>query len=180
MIYLQLFVSFFCVGLLSFGGGYAAMPLIQSQVITAHNWMTMSEFTDLVAISQMTPGPIITNAATFVGFRMAGLPGALIATAGSVLPSCIIVGILTMVYLKYRRLAAFQDALKRLRPAVVALIASAGVTILVSAFTDAAYPLMMGVNVCLCLVLLMKLRWHPVLVMTLAGVFNVLCHMIIS
>lgn len=90
MIYLQLFWSFLQIGLFSFGGGYAAMPLIQGQVVTSHGWLTMSEFTDLITISQMTPGPIAVNSATFVGLKIAGIPGAVVATVGCILPSCII------------------------------------------------------------------------------------------
>ena len=84
MIYLQLFLSFLQIGALSFGGGYAAMPLIQAQIVTQHSWLTMSEFTDLVTIAEMTPGPIAVNAATFVGTKIGGVPGALIATAGEI------------------------------------------------------------------------------------------------
>ena len=108
MIYLHLFLSFLQIGLFSFGGGYAAMPLIQGQVVTLHGWLTMSEFTDLITISQMTPGPIAVNSATFVGLKIAGLPGALVATAGCILPSCIIVTILARLYLKYRNLDLLQ------------------------------------------------------------------------
>ena len=82
MIYLQLFLSFLQVGMFSFGGGYAALPLIQGQVVKTHSWLSMSEFTDLITISQMTPGPIAVNSATFVGEKIAGIPGALCATAG--------------------------------------------------------------------------------------------------
>ena len=91
MIYLQLFISFLQIGMFSFGGGYAAMPLIQGQVVTGHKWLSMAEFTDLITISQMTPGPIAVNSATFVGMKVAGVPGALAATLGCILPSCIIV-----------------------------------------------------------------------------------------
>ena len=76
MIYLQLFLSFLQVGMFSFGGGYAALPLIQGQVVKTHSWLSMSEFTDLITISQMTPGPIAVNSATFVGEKIAGIPGA--------------------------------------------------------------------------------------------------------
>ena len=76
MIYLQLFFSFLQVGLFSFGGGYAAMPLIQEQIVTKHGWLSMVEFTDLISISQMTPGPIAVNSATFVGNKIAGITGA--------------------------------------------------------------------------------------------------------
>ena len=82
MIYLQLLWSFLQVGLFSIGGGYAAMPLIQNQVVTSHAWLTMREFTDLITIAEMTPGPIAVNSATFVGIRIAGVPGALVATLG--------------------------------------------------------------------------------------------------
>lgn len=134
MIYLQLFLSFLQIGAFSFGGGYAAMPLIQNQVVQLHPWLSQSEFTDLITISQMTPGPIAVNSATFVGTRIAGVPGALAATIGCVLPSCILVTILAKIYLKYRNLSLLQDILKSLRPAVIAMIAAAGVSILVTAF----------------------------------------------
>ena len=97
MIYLQLFLSFLQVGAFSIGGGYAAMPLIQSQVVTSHGWLTMSEFTDLITIAEMTPGPIAVNSATFVGIRIAGVGGAVIATLACILPSCLIVSLLAFV-----------------------------------------------------------------------------------
>lgn len=134
MIYLQLFWSFFQIGLFSIGGGYAAMPLIQSQVVELNRWMTLSEFTDLVTISQMTPGPIAVNSATFIGIRLAGFPGALVATAGCVLPSCVIIAALYFVYSKYSKASAVQGVLDGLRPAVVALIAGAGFSMLLLSF----------------------------------------------
>ena len=97
MILWQLFFSFFQVGLFSIGGGYAAMPLIQKQVVDLHGWLSLTEFTDLITISQMTPGPIAINSATFVGIRIAGIPGALIATLGAILPGCAIVALLAWV-----------------------------------------------------------------------------------
>jgi len=117
MIYFQLFLSFLQIGAFSFGGGYAAMPLIQNQVVTLHGWLNLAEFTDLVTISQMTPGPIAINAATFVGTRIAGTPGALAATIGCVLPSCILVTLLAKIYLKYRNLSLIQGVLKSQRHA---------------------------------------------------------------
>ena len=131
MILVQLFWSFFQVGLFSIGGGYAAMPLIQKQVVDLHSWLTLTEFTDLITISQMTPGPIAINSATFVGIRIAGIPGALIATLGAILPGCAIVAFLTWIYFRYKNLTVVQDVLGGLRPAVVALIASSGLSILV-------------------------------------------------
>lgn len=136
MIYLQLFISFLQIGAFSFGGGYAAMPLIQNQVVQVHSWLSQSEFIDLLTISQMTPGPIAVNSATFVGMRIAGITGAIVATAGCVFPSCILVTVLAKVYLKYRNLSLFQEILKSLRPAVIAMIGAAGVSILVNSFID--------------------------------------------
>ena len=133
MIYIRLFFSFLQVGLFSFGGGYAAMPLIQGQVVTTHQWLSMSEFTDLITISQMTPGPIAVNSATFVGIRIAGLPGAVAATWGCIFPSCIIVSVLAYIYRRYRGGSAMGSILGSLRPAVVALIAGAGLSMLLAA-----------------------------------------------
>ena len=96
MIYLQLFLSFLQVGMFSVGGGYAAMPLIQSQVVEQHGWLTMQEFTDLITIAEMTPGPIAVNSATFVGLRIAQVPGAIIATLGCITPALFFVSLLIL------------------------------------------------------------------------------------
>ncbi len=176
MIYIQLFFSFLQIGLFSFGGGYAAMPLIQEQIVTSHSWLSMSEFTDLITISQMTPGPIAVNSATFVGIKIAGIPGALIATIGCILPSCIIVTLLAKLYLKYRSMGMLQSVLNSLRPAVVAMIASAGISILITAFwgSDSSMTLTsihwsMAVIFILCFLLLKKAKMNPIAVMILAG-----------
>lgn len=134
MIYLQLFWSFLQIGLFSFGGGYAALPLIQNQVVDRNGWLTMGEFADVITISQMTPGPIAINAATFVGIRVGGILGAIIATVGCVLPSCVIVLSLAYIYYKYRGLTSVQGVLNGLRPAVIAMISSAGLTLMILAF----------------------------------------------
>ena len=176
MILADLFWSFFQIGLFSIGGGYAAMPLIEHQVVDLHPWLTMTQFADIMTIAEMTPGPIAINSATFVGIQVAGLPGALIATAGCVLPSCVIVMLLAFVYYRFRSMGAVKAFLLGVRPAVVAMIASAGVSILVSAFWNGADVIaladtrwvMVGIFV-ICLILLRKTKWNPVLVMALAG-----------
>ena len=127
MIYWELFWSFVQVGAFCVGGGYASMPLIQEQVIERHGWLTLQQFIDIFTISQMTPGPIGINAATFVGTKVAGLPGAIAATAGFVFPSIIIVLILAKLFFKYGDIGPIRGILNGLRPAVVALICSAGV-----------------------------------------------------
>ena len=178
MIYLQLFLSFLQIGAFSFGGGYAA--LIQEQVVTLHGWLSMAEFTDLITISQMTPGPIAVNSATFVGIKIAGIPGALAATVGCILPSCIIVTVIARLYLKYRNMEMLQGILNSLRPAVVAMIASAGISILIGAFWGSKETIALGMTnwklvmiFVISLVLLQKRKMNPIWVMVLAGVLNV-------
>ena len=134
MIYLELFWRFFQVGLLSVGGGYAAMPLIQAQVVEARGWLTLTQFADVMAISEMTPGPITLNAATVVGVRTAGVPGAVVATIGCIAAPCIIMTLLAFLYYRYRGLSVIQGILAGLRPAVIAMIASAAVSLLILAF----------------------------------------------
>ncbi len=134
MIYLQLFWSFFQVGLFSIGGGYASIPLIQSQIVDLRHWLTLSEFTDLITISQMTPGPVAINSATFVGIRIAGLGGAVISTIGCILPACVIVSILAFLYFRFKNLSVIQGVLCGLRPTIVALIACAGLAIITLSF----------------------------------------------
>lgn len=186
-LYLQLFISFLQIGALSFGGGYASMPLIQQQVVTLHGWLSLSEFTDLITISQMTPGPIAINSATFVGTRVGGFWGALCATTGCVLPSCLLVSLLAWAYLKYGHLSIIQDILSSLRPAVIAMIASAGFSILISILWPQGLSSLAALaqNVNLrgfliflgALVLLIRLRMNPILVMVLSGAAEVLCQL---
>lgn len=184
-LYFQLFISFLQIGALSFGGGYAAIPLIQQQVVTLHGWLSLSEFTDLITISQMTPGPIAINSATFVGTRVGGFFGALCATIGCILPSCLLVSLLAWAYLKYRDLSIIQDVLSSLRPAVIAMIASAGFSILVSILwpqgMSSLSALVQNANLrgflifLGALVLLIRLRMNPIHVMVLSGAAEVLC-----
>jgi len=155
MIYLELFLSFLQIGLFSFGGGYAAMPLIQGQVVNGHHWLSMTEFTDLITISQMTPGPIAVNSATFVGIRIAGIPGALVATLGCILPSCLIVTLIASFYLKYRNLSVFQSVLG-IKTAIT----------LRSTHWSLVFIFIISA------VLLQKYKINPILVMILAGIMN--------
>lgn len=131
-----LFLAFVQVGLFSVGGGYAAIPLIQDQIVMRHGLLTMTEFTDLITIAEMTPGPISINSATFVGQRVFGLWGAIICTIAVILPTVILCLILAHIYYKYKKSAGLQSVLGTLRPAVVALIANAGLSI----FLLAVFP----------------------------------------
>lgn len=190
MILLEIFWSFFQIGLFSIGGGYAALPLIEHQVLETHKWLTLSEFADLLTISQMTPGPIALNASTFVGTRVAGLPGAIIATVGCVTPSCIIVLTLSYFYFKYKNLSSIQGILKGLRPAVVSLIASAGLSILLLAIFKSEGVTLLNMKlsdinyisillVALGVFVLRKYKLDPIKVMIATGVIGIFLYGII-
>lgn len=134
MIFLYLFITFFEIGLFGFGGGYGMLSLIQAEVVHHWGWMTTSQFTDIVAISQMTPGPIGINSATYCGYMAchnAGMGtgmsvlGSCVATFALVLPSLILMIIIAKMFIKYMNTPAVQSVFNGLRPAVVGLLAAA-------------------------------------------------------
>ena len=176
MIYLQLFLSYLQIGAFSFGGGYAAMSLIQAQVVDKYHWLTIGQFTDLVTIAEMAPGPIAINSATFVGTQIGGFFGALCATVGCILPSCIIVTLLAKLYIKYRNVIIMQNILSTLRPVVVSMIAVAGLAILLTVFfpngTD--FSVRGTLIFITALVLLRKTKLQPVTVMIGCGIFELI------
>ena len=191
MIYWELLWSFIQIGLFSIGGGYASMPLIQAQVVDKYHWLTLTEFADIITISQMTPGPVAINSATFVGMRIGGIGGALVATLGCILPSCAIVLTLSWIYFKYRSVSVVQGVLAGLRPTIVALIASAGVTILLMSFfggaTESLFHLPFSqldwvavVRFALCLILLRKTKISPLLIMAGAGVVGMVTYPLLN
>lgn len=183
---LALFISFFQVGLFSVGGGYAAIPLIQDQIVNVHGLMTMAEFTDLITIAEMTPGPISINASTFVGMRLYGPLGAIICTVADILPSFFICLTLAYFYYKYRNFSGVQTVLGALRPATVALIGSAGCSILVLGWfgTDifhAAFSDIRVIEVILffgCLFILRKWKVSAVKIILGSGVAGTVIYLI--
>lgn len=179
---LDLILVFLQVGALSIGGGYAAMPLIKSLTVDGHAWLTAVEFADLVTIAEMTPGPIALNAATFVGMRMAGFPGAIAATMGCVIPSILIVSILSWLYGRFKSGKVMQSILGTLRPVVVALIASAAVTLIQVACTASGGGFSLPgclLMIAAFLALRVKVKGRaisPILVMALCGFCGILLH----
>lgn len=177
MTLLTLMLTFMQVGAFSVGGGYAAMPLIESLTVARHGWLSAAEFADLVTIAEMTPGPIAINAATFVGMRVAGVAGALAATLGCVLPSLVIVSLLAWAYSRGRSGLMMQSVLASMRPVVVALIASAAVTLTRVACLRG--ETLRWTGALLFAAALAALRWrkvNPILVMALCGVCGLLLH----
>jgi chromate transporter len=122
MLILELFLTFFMLGFVSFGGGYVMIPLIQEEVVERHGWMTLPEFTEVIAVAGMSPGPIATNSAVFVGFAEAGIPGAVAAALGTVLPSLLIILVLGFVFYKIREHTAVKSAFYGLRAIITGLI----------------------------------------------------------
>lgn len=185
MIYLELFLVYLQIGAFSFGGGYAAMPLIQSLCVDGKQWLTTSEFADLTTIAEMTPGPIAVNSATFIGQKMAGLPGAIVCTIACILPSLLIVLLLAYLYGRFSKLDIVKSVLGQLRPAVVAMIASAGITILLLTLTQGSTGSWVPVHpvelvlFLLCLVLLRKKKCGPIQIVFLSAVLGTVAYLLI-
>ena len=186
MIFLQLFLTFFKIGLFGFGGGYAILSLIQNEVVTKYGWMTTSEFTDIVAISQMTPGPIGINAATYVGYTSVvnagfsaswGVAGSLLASFSTLLPSFILMIIVSRFLMKYAGHPSIQAVFSVLRPIVIGLIASAALLLMNSDNfgTPTTQPVRFYVSIVLCILSFLAInRWKvsPLIVILVAGVFG--------
>ena len=139
MIFLQLFYTFFKIGLFGFGGGYAMISMIQGEVVTRHEWLSSNEFTDIIAISQMTPGPIGINSATYVGYsavvnagysHAVGILGSTIATVSVVLPPFILMVLISKFFLKYQKHPIIASVFEGLRPGVVGLLAAAALVLM--------------------------------------------------
>ena len=185
MTLIQLFLSFLQIGLFSIGGGYAAIPLIQNQTVEVHGWLTQTQFMDLATIAEMTPGPIAVNGATFVGLHIAGISGAIVATLSCILPSLVIVSLLAWIYRKYQELPMLQQVLACLRPAVVALIAAAGINMLLQVTFGSRTALAINqVNwtglllFAAAFIVLRRLKWNPILVMVSCGAAGLLLGLI--
>ncbi|NLN06937.1 MAG: chromate transporter [Firmicutes bacterium] len=172
MILLQLFFAFFKIGIFSIGGGYVMLPLIEKEIITAHGWLTLAEFVDIVAIAEMTPGPIAINSATYIGYRTAGFFGSAVATAGVVTPSLLLVLLAATILKQIYRHEWVQAAFGGLRPAVVALIARAAIFIGQTSIQDLAAAAIAASA----LLLLLKTRLHPIMVLVLAALGGIIIY----
>lgn len=144
---LELYLSFVQIGSFSFGGGLAALSLLHQVIIEQNGWLSMADFGNLVSIAEITPGPIAINSASFVGMKLGGLAGSLVATLGLITPSIIIVSILALIYTRFHDLRVVKDVLKFLRLTVIALLAMAGFKISRHAFfADANHISLEGLN----------------------------------
>ena len=182
MLYLQLFYTFFKIGLFGFGGGYAMLSMIQGEVVTRYGWLTSQEFTDIVAISQMTPGPIGINSATYVGFTATGsVWGSIIATLTVVLPSFILMLAISKFFLKYQKHPVVEAVFSGLRPAVVGLLASAAL-VLMNAENFSSPKEDMYSFIISCLIFLVafvgtrKYKINPILMIVVCGIAGLILY----
>lgn len=178
---IYLFAVFFKIGLCSIGGGYAVIGVIREQAVDKYGWFSGQVFTDMIAISQMTPGPLAVNISTFAGLQLAGIAGAAAATAGCVAGGAGISILLYCFFKKYGHSAAAAEVLRGLKAASLGLICSAAATILLLTFTGSSkltagwhMDWYMAVLLAAALLLLKKGKWNPILVMLLTGAGGIL------
>ena len=174
MIHLQLLISYLKIGLFGFGGGYAMLSLVRYEVVEKNSWLTGSEFTDIVAISQMTPGPIGINSATYIGYTVTGnILGAIIATSAVCLPSFIIFLFIARVYAGFISNRYVESAFSAIRPVTVGLIAAVVLLLMNSEnFTDWSSALIFAVA----FALTKFLKFHPIILILLAGVAGIIIY----
>ena len=178
MIYLELFLTFFKIGLFTFGGGYAMIPLIQSEVL-GKQWLLENELINFIAVSESTPGPFAINIATYVGSEMGGILGSACATLGVVLPSLIIIMLVAKFYIKFKTNKYIAGAMTGLRPTAIALIMSAVVSMVLSVFFPAGlvfnYEFITSViifGIMLTLILCIK-KIHPILLICMSAAMGI-------
>ena len=166
----KIFFSFLKIGAFSFGGGYAMLPLIEREIVSNNNWITFKEFIDIIGISQMTPGPIAINSATFVGFKISGISGAIAGTLGVISFSFILVSIANHYILKFKESYIMKAALAGMRPALIGLIISVFLSMGRESYKDIK-SVVIGLII---LGLLLTNKLHPILVIIISGVLGII------
>jgi len=168
-VIINIFLSFLKIGAFTFGGGYAMLPLMQMEIVDLNKWLTMGEFTDIIAISQMTPGPISVNSATFVGYKVAGFWGSVAGTLGVIIVSVILSSIIARYFFKFKDNKVLKALFKGIRPAVIVLIGYAVLSVGKVALID-----MKSIFICVGLfVALLKFNLNPIIGIILSGVMGV-------
>jgi chromate transporter len=169
---IELFLTFMKIGAFSFGGGLAMLPLIEEEIVYHHHWITSQEFVDIVAIAEMTPGPIAINASTFAGYKTAGFLGAAVASIGVVVVSFILVMILARRFIKIKDKPITKAVFQGIRPATLGLILSAAVSIARTSFVDFKGILIATIV----FFTIFKLKVHPILGIALASGLGILLY----
>lgn len=172
MILLKIFLTFFKIGLFSFGGGYAMLPLIQQEVVNINNWLSSKEFIDVVAVSQVTPGPIAINSATYVGYKTSGILGSIFATIGVSLPSIIIMLLICKFFFYFKNNQHVENAFKILRPATIGLIGAAAILVAKDAFIDYKSILIFAIA----FIASYKFKLDPILLTILSAIIGIVLY----
>ena len=180
MIFWELFYTFFKIGLFTFGGGYAMLPLIQEEVI-AHNWIPMEDLINFIAVSESTPGPFAINMATYVGTQMGGLLGGVCATLGVVLPSFIVILIVAKIFEQFKKNKYVKGAMSGLKPAAVGLIASAVLSMAMIVFIPngfsvaifSTYEFWISLVLFAAMSILAFKKVHPILIIVISAVIGI-------
>lgn len=166
---LKLFISFLKIGAFSFGGGYAMLPLIKKEIIEVHGWLTLTEFIDILAVVEMTPGPIAINSATFLGYKVGGVLGSIVATIAVILPSIVVILVIAHFLSKFKNSPYVSCAFSGIRPVVLGLILSASLTVAKNSIVDIK-TLVLAVG----LFYLTSIKnLHPILTIIIGGIVGV-------
>lgn len=171
-IILQIFGTFLKIGAFSFGGGYAMLPLIEREIVSNHHWINYKDFIDIIGISQMTPGPIAINSATFVGYKVYGFYGSVAGTIGVVTFSFLLVSIATHYIMKFKKSKAMKAVLLGMRPALIGLIISAFLSLAKESYHDVK-SVFIGIFI---MALLLSKKLHPILIIAISGIAGILVY----
>ena len=186
MILLDIFLAFMRVSIIAFGGAYATIPLVEQEAVVNWGWMTMAEFSDLIALDEITPGPIMINSATFVGMHVAGIPGAIVATLGCIVIPCALVMILFLLYRHFRGSAVMESTMTSLKCMAIALIASTFVKLAMNALMpEGAAPDVFTAIYSIAIMaaafyLINRKEIRPLPVMLGCGAVNLIAHVLIG
>ena len=184
MILLEIFLAFMRVSIIAFGGAYATIPLVEQEAVVNQGWMTMAEFADLIALDEITPGPIMINSATFVGMHVAGIPGAIAATLGCIVIPCALVMILFMLYKHFRGSPIMESVMTSLKCMAIALIATTFVKLAMNALMpEGALPDVVTAVYSIAVMaaafwLINRKKLSPLPVMLGCGAFNLIAHLL--
>ncbi len=173
----DLFFTFFKIGLFTFGGGYAMIPLIKEEVVS-NNWLSLLEVIDFIGISESTPGPFAVNIATFVGFNVNGVSGAILATLGVVLPSFVIIYLIARYFKDFTKNPYVKNALSGIRPVVIGLIYSSAISIAISIFIKESAFDIYGIIILgiICFLYMKFKKIHPILLISISAILGLIIY----
>ena len=177
---LDIVFTFIKIQLLSFGGGHASIPIVQNEIVEIKHWMNMEEFSNLLAMDELTPGPLAINCATFVGKHLAGIPGSIAATIGCIIPSVVIALLFAKMYKKYFQNYTFVSVLRGLRCMVIALLATTTLSLILSNInTSFSLSLQFIIITIISFITFIKFKPNPLLVIFFSGFAGLIINLLI-